>query len=283
MKALTTYYRADGTQIAVYFTPVMTITQDADGSYSHRGTTNMDEGGKDAGIDTAFAPFDGTITWKQTTGDMTGILFSSDTLVWTVKYGLVYVNILMWHDNDTSDLFKGKKIKQGQPFYQEGTAGRATGNHIHYGVSIGKFPGGYPLVKNEFGNWELPNEVYAWDIFFVNDTIIRNGKGHPWQVYTEPEPVVIPPEPVVEPEPTPEPTEPLPIEPKPLEQDEPIKMWDRVRIVGTHFPNGLLIPDFLKRRVFVVVSPQRYDKLGPKVQLRGLMEWFYIKDLRKIN
>lgn len=179
------YFAADGTQLAVYFMEVMNITQGTDGSFSHKGTKNMDDAGKDSNIDPALAPFDGTISWKQTTSDMTGILFSSDKEVQTKKFGKQYVNILMWHDNNTADVFKGKKIAQGEHLYDEGTAGHATGNHIHYGVSLGKFTGGYPLIKNEFGNWELPGEVNPYDVLFVNDTVIKNGGGYDWQVYKE--------------------------------------------------------------------------------------------------
>lgn len=269
MKRGTKYFAQDGTQLAVYFMEVMNITQGVDGSFSHRGTKNMDEGGKDGGIDPAFAPFNGTITWKQTTGDKTGILFSSDAPIRTVKYDLVYVNILFWHDNDTSDLYKGKKIQQGEHIYDEGTAGRATGNHIHYGVSIGKYNGGYPLVKNSFGNWELPNEVNPWDVFYINDTTIRKSGGYPWQEYRELKPAPVP-------TPTPNPT---------------FKLGDKVVIIGNKWATGQTIPLSVKNRKHVI---GRLDETNTKALLvaaatsggniiaKGVYSWIYLKDIQKI-
>lgn len=159
----------------------------------------------------------------------------------------------------------------------------------HVGIYIGK----------ENGINQYIESTPSWSAWGVTTSAAKNhptGHNRTWAYwgkyhlidYIEPEvtptePVVIPPEPVAEPVPEPVVTPVVPIIPKPLEQDEPIEMWDRVRIVGTHFPNGLLIPEFIKNRFFVVISPQRYDKQGPKVKLRGLNEWIYIKDLKKIT
>lgn len=262
------YFKADGNQIAVYFTEIMAITQGAGGSYSHRGTKNMDEAAKDAGISPAFAPFDGTITWKQTTGDITGILFSSDKPVWTAALGLVFINLLMWHDNSTADLFKGKKIKQGQHLYDEGTAGRATGNHIHYGVSTGKFAGGYPLIKNEFGNWELPGEVNAWDVFFVNDTTIRNGGGYNWKTFMES-------------------AAPVP----PTSTSTVLKIGDKVKITGINWATGQPISDIVKKKIHTIGQFNK-DKsktllvaavdINGNITSQGVYSWIFTKDIQKI-
>lgn len=252
------YYKADGNQIAVYFTEIMAITQGAGGSFSHRGTKNMDEAAKDAGISPAFAPFDGVISWKQTTGDMTGILFSSIKPVWTKAYGLVFVNLLMWHDNSTAELFKGKQIKQGEHLYDEGTAGRATGNHIHYGVSIGKYAGGYPLIKNEFGNWELPGEVNAWDVFFVNDTTIRNDGGYPWQIFKEE-------------------SAPIPHVVSNTNASQILKVGDIVKITGSNYATGQVVPAKIKTKSYKI------NKIyNDKARLDVIISWVYLKDLQKV-
>ena len=251
------YFAADGTQLAEYFMEIMNITQGVDDSFSHKGTKNMDDASRDTGIDPAFAPFDGTISWKQTTGDMTGILFSSDKPVKTKKFGDVYVNVLMWHDNSTADVFKGKKITQGEHLYDEGTAGHATGNHIHYGVSLGKFTGGYPLVRNEFGNWELPNEVNPFDVFFVDDTTIKNGGGYSWETYKE-----------------------IPVE-KPAEVIKPnpttLKLGDKVKIIGTHYVTGQVVPSSIKDRTHTI------EKISKdRCLLKEIKSWVYEKDLKKV-
>ena len=187
MKHKGKYYKADGTQLCVYPLAVMNITQGMFAGYSHAGRATIDDAGNDRGIDDVFAPFDAVVSWKQTTGDVTGILISSRKPVWVPKNGgmLTLVNIILWHDNDTKNLLKTKTISQGEIFYQEGTAGRATGNHIHMGVSFGPYDGNYPLVLNSNKNWEIKNEEKVYDAFWVNDTVIKDGEGYPWKTYAE--------------------------------------------------------------------------------------------------
>ena len=261
------YYDVEGTQLAEYFMEIMNITQTVNGSFSHKGTKNMDEAGKDTGIDPAFAGYDGVISWKQTTGDMTGILFSSNKPIKTSKLGKQFVNILYWHDNDTSDLYKGKKFTQGQKIYDEGAAGRATGNHIHFGVSIGEYKGGYPLVKNEFGNWELPNEVNPWDVFFVDDTIIKNGGGAPWIKY---EPSVKPKEEVE--------SVTAPVAAPEVPKTEVINVGDRVKVLATNYTNGLVVPKFVHKNTYTIKEKSRD---GKKVLISGINSWVFVKDVRK--
>lgn len=183
------YLTPEGVEVSQYGMEVMNITQGMYEGYSHKGRATIDDGGKDAGIDRFAAPFTGKITWIQTTGDKTGVTLTSVNKVWTPYKGgsLQYVNIIFWHDNYTGDLWKGKIIPQGTPFYDEGTAGRATGNHIHLGVSFDKYLGtAYPMVLNSDGNWEIKNEQKVYDVFFVNDTTLKNGNGYPWKTYTAP-------------------------------------------------------------------------------------------------
>jgi hypothetical protein len=261
MKAHKKYYAADGTQLAVYFMEVMNITQDVNNSFSHAGTLNMDDGGKDLGEDKAYAPYDGNYGWVQTTGDdPTGVVFDSAKKVQTARLGKKYVIAFFWHDDEIPSE-KGGFVPQGEHFYDEGTAGHATGNHIHFVVAVSDTPynGAYPLVKNSKGNWEIRNEVNPWDVFFVNDTIIKNGKGKPWLIYKEPE----------------KPIEPIP----PV--NEPLKKGDKVKITGNRYANGVLVPPSVKLRVHTVdgfntiVNPT-------KVRLKEIFSWMYIKDVEKI-
>jgi hypothetical protein len=265
MKAHKKYYAADGTQLAVYFMEVMNITQDVNNSFSHAGTLNMDDGGKDLGEDKAYAPYDGNYGWVQTTGDdPTGVVFDSAKKVQTARLGKKYVIAFFWHDDEIPSE-KGGFVPQGEHFYDEGTAGHATGNHIHFGVAVSDTPynGAYPLVKNSKGNWEIRNEVNPWDVFFVNDTIIKNGRGKSWLVYKE-----------VTPEPTPEPT------PKPLPIVPTVKVGDRVKVIGDNYANGLIIPVFVKKGIYTVTQISRD---GKKVLLDPIRSWVFIKDVRKVG
>jgi len=179
------YYTSNGEQLAVYFMEVMGISQGMLEGFSHKLRKAIDEAGRGYGIDSAYAPFDLKIVWKKPTGSKTGILATNTKTVRTPigVFAPFQLNLLMWHDNNTSDLWVGKEIKQGTRFYEEGTADNATGNHIHYMVSFTKYDGKYPLYKTLARNWALKNQASPVDMFFVNDTTIRNGKGYAWKTY----------------------------------------------------------------------------------------------------
>ncbi len=131
---------------------VVNVTQTPDNNFSHKGSISAwDNAGKDTGIDDAFAPTDSEIVWIDKGSAKTGVLISN-TVEAKMSNGIVTkpytVNTLFWHDNDITDLYVGKQLKQGEVFYQEGTAGHATGNHVHFNVGIFKYvKGTYPLVK----------------------------------------------------------------------------------------------------------------------------------------
>ena len=182
MKANTQYYTKNGIQLAMYPFETMNITQGMNGAFSHKGRMAIDEAGKDAGICDAFAPFDATVVWVDTGKARSGVLITSDKPVLCADGTERIINFYAFHDNDITDLFVGKKLKQGEVFYQEGTAGFATGNHVHYQTSDKPYTGGYPLFENEFGGWTLKNECSPVDVFWANDTIIRNARGYNWQV-----------------------------------------------------------------------------------------------------
>lgn len=165
-------------EYAMFPMTTLTVTQGVGGSYSHAGTLAIDIAGKDSGIESAYAPFTGTITkiynkfqvWLQ----------SSDPVIWA-DGTIDYMTILVVHDNDTSDLYVGKKINQGERFFEEGTAGNATGNHIHLEVAKGKMSGG-GWYKNSYGTWTITNAVHpATALFLSPTTVVKNGYGYNWK------------------------------------------------------------------------------------------------------
>lgn len=158
----------------------LNITQGINGSYSHQGTLALDLAGKDSGKDEIYAPFTGVIK---------RIYTHSGNFVWLesctpVKFadGTVdYMTIMIGHDNDVSDLYVGKIIKQGEVFYREGNAGNATGNHIHLECAKGKYTSG-GWYENSYGWWTIYNPVAPYDALVLkSDTIIKSSYGYNWR------------------------------------------------------------------------------------------------------
>ncbi len=75
-------------------------------------------------------------------------------------------------------------MKQGQVYYQEGTAGHASGNHVHFNIGIGYYQrGSYPLVQNLVGSWEARNEVNPRSILVITkDHILRDNNRLNWGI-----------------------------------------------------------------------------------------------------
>lgn len=191
------YLNNDGVQIAVYPTVYMNITQVPNGGYSHTGRKSVDEAGKDTGKDDFFAPFDSEVEYVETKASKTGVQITNTCVVecadGTIRNPYT-IHHYTYHDNDISDLYVGKKLKQGEVYYQEGTAGEASGNHVHFNVGIGTYKKGtYPLKQNEFGKYEVHNEIDPTLIFYTtNEHIIKNKKGMKWKQYVAKQVVVKP-------------------------------------------------------------------------------------------
>lgn len=184
------YYNKEGVQLAMYPFRTMNVTQGMNGTFSHRGRLAIDDAGKDVGICDVFAPFDATVAWITTGSNRSGVLITSDNPVLCADGKIKHISFYAFHDNDTSDLFIGKKLKQGEVFYQEGTEGFATGNHVHYQTGDQPYTGGSPLFANAFGGMTLRGECSPVDVFWINDTIIRRDFGYAWktaeEVFSEP-------------------------------------------------------------------------------------------------
>ncbi len=174
--------KANNYEYAMFPMTTLNVTQGVGGSYSHAGTLAIDIAGKDGGIESAYAPFTGTI--KQIYKSYHVWLESSNPVIWA-DGTIDYMTILVVHDNDTSDLYKGKVIKQGERFFEEGTAGKADGNHIHLEVSKGKMTGS-GWHENQYGTWTVNNPVNPFDALFLSDTtIVKNTKGYNWRYVSQ--------------------------------------------------------------------------------------------------
>ena len=188
-------YLFEGVEVCQYPFEHMGISQGYNMRPSHMGRLAIDETGRGLGRCRAGAPFTLEITWKKKSGSQTGITFTNLYPVLCAD-GRVHeprtLQVLFWHDNDTSDIFVGRIITQGVPFYDEGTADNATGDHVH--LMVGKFtlePNEYPLeFIPMYGTYGIKNAVLPHTIFFINDVVVRNDRGYSWTKFDKLQPMM---------------------------------------------------------------------------------------------
>lgn len=169
-------------QIAKFPMKYLNVTQGINVG-THRGTYAVDLAGKDSGIDNVYAPFDCRIKKIWYNGHTVWIE-SLHAVKWANgRVGKATMSFT--HDNSISNLRVGQVIRQGKPFYQEGTAGYASGNHVHMECAKGSFVGtGWFL--NYFGWWTIKNKVRPDSLLFLDGTIVKNKGGLNWKRYLKP-------------------------------------------------------------------------------------------------
>ena len=161
---------------------VINITQSSGGSYSHPNYC-LDMAGSDGGIDFAFALGN---YWKCISGPWgynTYFFTACDAKGNPVKVRCAdnlerVVTIAMTHANFgyVQRPVIGKIYSNGEPFYEEGTYGYATGNHIHFEVAEGLQYGKY--MDESMGVYRMPNELRPESVCFICDsfsTVISTG------------------------------------------------------------------------------------------------------------
>ena len=84
------------------------------------------------------------------------------------------------HDDNATVHYVGEIIQQGDLLGATGTTGNVTGDHLHFNTARGTFAGFYNVGT---GHYQLRNAMHVYDTCFVNDTVIKRGFGHNWQVY----------------------------------------------------------------------------------------------------
>lgn len=182
-----------------FFMESMRITQGygvkSDGSvdysaYSHVGSYALDLGGNDkATRDWAYAPCD--VVVKRVYGDYHAVWFETlepvlcaDGQVRSLVFLLLHINKV---DFNELGIKVGKVFRQGERFYREGVAGRATGNHIHFEVGEAPFrPTGW--TKSNYRDnagayvWVINNQLKPHDIFILGDDVkILSDGGYNWK------------------------------------------------------------------------------------------------------
>ena len=156
---------------------VMNITQGIQKG-THVQSNAIDSAGSDVYIEGLVAPFDGVIKKIWSTGNV--VWLESLEQVEFADGSKGFATLMTVHDNSVADLRVGQVIRQGQEYYQEGTAGNATGNHVHMEIAKGKFTG-TGWYQNASGYWVLNNSVPPWEAFYLSGTIVINGYGYNWR------------------------------------------------------------------------------------------------------
>lgn len=159
----------------------MKVTQGMNGAYSHKGTYAIDYGY--GGDENVYAPFTGTIKKIYTGSGANSIWLLSNSKVEFADGSKDYAIMKCAHDNNISDLSIGKVIKQGQHFYNMGTAGQVTGKHVHIEIAKGSKVGWY---QNSAGNWMITGSIDQTKAFFVpSDVKIVKDGGYAWKALIE--------------------------------------------------------------------------------------------------
>lgn len=163
---------------AILMMDYLNVTQNGNGSFSHRGDLAIDIAGKDSGIDYLKAPFTGII--KRIYSNVNAVWLESVDKVIYADGSVDYMTVMTLHDDDVSNLKVGDIIKQGDIYYKEGSTGYVTGNHIHLAVGKGKFTGN-GWYKNNYDNWCINNQIEVSKALFIhNNTKIINSGGLNW-------------------------------------------------------------------------------------------------------
>lgn len=154
----------------------MYITQGSNGKFSHQGTMANDVRGASAGVRyLIYAPCD--IVCKKIYPSTGQAMFQSKRKVRFANGRIDYATFMVAHDN-TMDSYVGREFAQGEPFFQMGDKGYATGVHTHIQISQSSDTSWY---KNEFGIYKFNNEYDTDDCYFVDNTNILNGMGGKWK------------------------------------------------------------------------------------------------------
>lgn len=152
------------------------ITQGMNDLFSHKNCLAIDI----AGHGNFKAPFTGTVK-KIYTKDANQVWLESNDKVKYADGTEDYMTLSIWHDNDVSNLYVGKVIKQGEIFYQEGTKGYVTGAHNHLTVGKGKFTGSGWYGNEQGQAWCINNQYDITKALFLhNDVKVINDYGYNW-------------------------------------------------------------------------------------------------------
>lgn len=165
-------------------------------TYSHARSYALDLGGKDGGQDWLYAPCD--IRCRRIYGNYNAMWFEStspvlcaDGVTRTIVIECIHMNN---SDKNALGMYVGKVIPQGQRFYREGTAGNATGNHVHLEVGAGPFTGTGWHVEYSGGKayWPINNRLMPHKVFFLGPDVKQVNPIYTWTIDKGEPPIITP-------------------------------------------------------------------------------------------
>lgn len=173
--------KVNGTEVLLFPMNTMNLSQGENGILppgssgykTHEGTMAIDCYGADLGQDPCYAPCTMKCIYKDSYKNGNACFFESVDEVFLANGTKSKVSMLFIHDNDISDIVVNGVINQGNEFFKEGTAGEASGNHVHIEVKMGKIPTNiphYPYHLNEYNRYMIPDPMHTWDAFCINFT-----------------------------------------------------------------------------------------------------------------
>lgn len=169
-----------GVEVLLFPLPYLYMSQNEGGDYSHAGTLAMDflGWGANGRIYKAsyYAPCSCTCIASTESANR---IWQSDNPVLYADGTTDYVTWVQAHDNNPLPV--GTHLNQGDLLGHTGTAGFATGDHVHFNFAKGRYANWEQVPPHN--NWQLKNSIHIYDACFVNDTVIIQGYNHNWITY----------------------------------------------------------------------------------------------------
>ncbi len=151
----------------------MSISQGRYGNYSHKNLNAYDLNGEDGTRERFRAPCEVVLARKlpkETTGFANTLIYQSTEKVDFADGRKEYVTFALTHCNNINEFVLNKIYKQWDVIYYEGMTGKATGNHVHFEIGLGRQTNKY---KDSHGNWCLRNLLNIEDVLFWDKSKTR--------------------------------------------------------------------------------------------------------------
>ena len=182
MRPLQTLVAPDGYEVMLFPMEYMNISQGEGGSFSH--DLAMDFLGWGANGRVYQCPYYAPCSCR-----CVAHWSSSDNATWESldkvhlpDGSLSVVTFCFNHDAFPPPV--GTVLHQGDLIGHSGTAGFATGDHMHFNTALGAYDRYEIIPGTQF--YQLKNSIHIYDTCYVNDTTLINDYGYNWRTYTGP-------------------------------------------------------------------------------------------------